>query len=62
MSSSDPLFRFYFDGEETPRFSLHLSEFGEKEPFIKPLAEVILARLITEEAHTCCTEFCSNAV
>ena len=39
MSSSDPLFRFYFDGEETPRFSLHLSEFGEKEPFIKPLAE-----------------------
>lgn len=28
-----------FDGEETPRFSLHLSEFGEKEPFIKPLAE-----------------------
>ena len=39
MSSSDPLFRFYFDGEETPRFSLRLSEFGEKEPFIKPLAE-----------------------
>ena len=29
----------YFDGEETPRFSLHLSEFGEKEPFIKALAE-----------------------
>ena len=28
MSSSDPLFRFYFDGEETPRFSLRLSEFG----------------------------------
>ena len=25
MSSSDPLFRFYFDGEETPSFSLHLS-------------------------------------
>ena len=30
---------FFFDGEETPRFSLRLSEFGEKEPFIKPLAE-----------------------
>ena len=39
MSSSDPLFRFYFDGEEAPRFSLRLSEFGEKAPFIKPLAE-----------------------
>ena len=25
--------------KKTPRFSLHLSEFGEKEPFIKPLAE-----------------------
>lgn len=38
LSSSDPLFRFYFDGEATPRFALRLSEFGEKYPFIRPLA------------------------
>lgn len=38
LSSSDPLFRFYFDGEEKPRFELHASEFGSKHPFVEPLA------------------------
>lgn len=34
LSSSDPLFKFYFDGEEIPRFELHASEFGLKYPFV----------------------------
>lgn len=38
LSSSDPLFRFYFDGESQPRFALHASEFGQKAPFVEPLA------------------------
>jgi hypothetical protein len=38
LSSTDPLFRFYFDGEKEPRFELHASEFGYKYPFIEPLA------------------------
>jgi len=38
LSSTDPLFRFYFDGEETPRFEIHASEFGLKYPFVEPLA------------------------
>lgn len=38
LSSTDPLFRFYFDGEAEPRFQLHASEFGSKYPFAEPLA------------------------
>lgn len=37
-SCEEPTFRFYFDGEETPRFMIRHSEFGEKYPFIEPLA------------------------
>lgn len=37
-SCEEPTFRFYFDGEETPRFTIRHSEFGEKYPFIEPLA------------------------
>ncbi len=36
--SEEPVFRFYFDGETTPRFSMRASEFGQKHPFIEPLA------------------------
>ena len=38
LSSEEPVFRFYFDGEETPRFTIRLSEFGEKYPFTEPQA------------------------
>ena len=31
-SCEEPVFRFYFDGEETPRFTIRHSEFGEKIP------------------------------
>lgn len=34
----DPVFRFYFDGEESPRFEIRHSQFGEKRPFVEPLA------------------------
>ena len=37
-TSEDPTFRFYFDGETKPRFSIRHSEFGEKYPFIEPIA------------------------
>lgn len=36
--ADDPLFRFYFDGEEKPRFEIRHSQFGEKRPFTEPLA------------------------
>ena len=36
--SPEPTFRFYFDGEEEPRFVIRHSQFGEVYPFIEPLA------------------------
>ncbi len=36
--SEEPTFRFYFDGETEPRFTIRHSEFGEKYPFVEPLA------------------------
>lgn len=38
LSSREPAFKFYFDGDTIPRFTLRLSEFGEKHPFVEPLA------------------------
>ncbi|WP_080837984.1 DUF2961 domain-containing protein [Cohnella massiliensis] len=40
--SEEPTFRFYFDDEETPRFQIRHSEFGEKFPFVRPLADAYL--------------------
>lgn len=40
--SEEPTFRFYFDGEETPRFEIKPSEFGTKPPFVRPLADAYL--------------------
>lgn len=37
-SCEEPVFRFYFDGENEPRFTIRHSEFGEKYPFTEPLA------------------------
>jgi len=37
-TSEEPTFKFYFDGEKEPRFTIRHSEFGEKYPFIEPLA------------------------
>ncbi len=37
-TSEEPTFRFYFDGEDTPRFEIRHSEFGEKYPFVEPVA------------------------
>lgn len=38
LAHSDPLFRFYFDGADTPAFEIRQSEFGSKAPFLDPLA------------------------
>lgn len=35
-----PVFRFYFDGEPTPRFTITPSEFGHKAPFLAPFAGI----------------------
>ena len=40
--SKEPTFRFYFDGEERPRFEIKPSEFGGKAPFVSPLADAYL--------------------
>ena len=44
IKSSEVTFRFYFDGEEKPRFEIKPYEFGEKFPFIEPLASKYIAR------------------
>ena len=38
LQSPEVTFRFYFDHEETPRFEIKNTEFGEKYPFLEPLA------------------------
>jgi len=38
-SSETPVFRFYFDGEEEPRHFMTPADFGDKPPFIRPLAD-----------------------
>lgn len=38
LSSSDPVFRFYFNHESEPAFSIRLSEFGSVYPFVSPMA------------------------
>jgi len=38
FTSAEPTFRFYFDGDEEPRFEIKSTEFGEKYPFVSPLA------------------------
>ncbi len=38
ISCEEPIFRFYFDGDPTPRFEIKPSQFGEKYPFEEPLA------------------------
>lgn len=45
LSSSDPLFRFYLNGDTEPAFTIRLSEFGEKYPFVAPLAESYIGPL-----------------
>ncbi len=47
ISSPEPTFRFYFDGEKTPRFTLKPSQFGERYPFIEPLAGKFIGPGIT---------------
>lgn len=37
-SCEEPEFRFYFDGEDTPRFAIRHSQFGEKYPLVEPAA------------------------
>ena len=41
-SSEVPVFRFYFDGEPEPRYTLTPADFGTKPPFVKPLADVFV--------------------
>jgi len=45
LSSSDPLFRFYLNGDITPAFSIRLSEFGSKYPFVSPMADSYIGPL-----------------
>ncbi|MFD2333439.1 DUF2961 domain-containing protein [Cohnella sp. GCM10020058] len=40
--SPEPTFRFYFDGESEPRFTIKHSEFGRKHPFVTPLADAYM--------------------
>lgn len=40
--SPEPTFRFYFDGEREPRFTIKHSEFGRKHPFVAPLADAYM--------------------
>ena len=37
-TSEEPIFRFYFDGECEPRFTIRHSQFGELYPFVEPIA------------------------
>lgn len=39
-TSPEPTFRFYFDGETTPRYEIKQSEFGKKAPFLEPLSAI----------------------
>ena len=41
-SSPVPVFRFYFDGETEPRYTLQPADFGQKPPFVKPLADIFV--------------------
>lgn len=45
IESNEVIFRFYFDGEKTPGFEIKPQEFGEKYPFLKPLASKYISRL-----------------
>ena len=38
-TSETPVFRFYFDYAEQPQFTITPAEFGEKAPFLRPLAD-----------------------
>ena len=39
-TSKEPTFNFYFDGASEPQFSIKLSEFGTKAPFLSPLSDI----------------------
>jgi len=39
VGASDPVYRFYLDGGESPAFEIRHSEFGSKPPFVTPLAD-----------------------
>ena len=41
-TSPEPVFRFYFDGETSPRFTLRPRDFGCQPPFIKPFADIFV--------------------
>lgn len=44
LKSTEVIFRFYFDDEPEPRFEIKPCEFGEKYPFLEPLASKYIAR------------------
>ena len=45
LGHSDPVYRFYFDGSDTPAFEIKHSEFGIKYPFVAPLADKFVPRI-----------------
>ncbi len=44
----DPVFRFYFDGEDKPSFEIRHSQFGQKRPFVEPLAGAFSGPLLPQ--------------
>jgi hypothetical protein len=45
VAHSDPVYRFYFDGNKSPAFEIKHSEFGSKAPFVTPLADKFLPQV-----------------
>lgn len=42
VGHSDPVYRFYVDGNRSPAFEIRHSEFGRRAPFVAPLADKFL--------------------
>jgi hypothetical protein len=42
VGHSDPVYRFYLDGSKSPAFEIRHTEFGNKPPFVAPLADRFL--------------------
>jgi hypothetical protein len=45
VGHSDPVYRFYIDGGKEPTFEIRHSEFGEKAPFVAPLADKFIPQV-----------------
>lgn len=48
-ASPVPVFRFYLDDENEPKYEIKPGEFDSKAPFVKPLADIMRGRKMEEE-------------